>query len=118
MILAGDIGGTNARLAYFQPQNGSLQLISERDLPQPRIRRPGRDCRQIFKRFRAHPEIACFRHRGAGAQWTRRNFQPSLDLSNRRGLHNKSVSRHSLDQRSGSQRLGYWRTQFQRSSPL
>ena len=27
MILAGDIGGTNARLAYFQPQNGHLRLV-------------------------------------------------------------------------------------------
>ena len=33
MILAGDIGGTNARLAYFQPQNGHLRLISERVFP-------------------------------------------------------------------------------------
>src|ERR1700678_4071356 len=29
MILAGDIGGTNARLAYFQPQNGDLRLVKE-----------------------------------------------------------------------------------------
>ena len=33
MILAGDIGGTNARLAYFQPQNGHLRLVSERVFP-------------------------------------------------------------------------------------
>ena len=33
MILAGDIGGTNARLAYFQPQNGHLRLVSERIFP-------------------------------------------------------------------------------------
>jgi glucokinase len=33
MILAGDIGGTNARLAYFQPSNGHLKLISERVFP-------------------------------------------------------------------------------------
>jgi len=33
MILAGDIGGTNARLAYFQPQNGHLRLVSERTFP-------------------------------------------------------------------------------------
>ena len=33
MILAGDIGGTNARLAYFQAQNGHLQLVSERVFP-------------------------------------------------------------------------------------
>ena len=33
MILAGDIGGTNARLAYFHPQNGNLRLVSERVFP-------------------------------------------------------------------------------------
>ena len=33
MILAGDIGGTNARLAYFQTRNGHLQLVSERVFP-------------------------------------------------------------------------------------
>jgi glucokinase len=33
MILAGDIGGTNARLAYFQPQNGHLHMVSERVFP-------------------------------------------------------------------------------------
>ena len=33
MILAGDIGGTNARLAYFEPQNGHFKLVSERVFP-------------------------------------------------------------------------------------
>lgn len=33
MILAGDIGGTNARLAFFDAKNGRLKLISEAAFP-------------------------------------------------------------------------------------
>ena len=30
MILAGDIGGTSARLAYFERRNGRLSVVAER----------------------------------------------------------------------------------------
>jgi glucokinase len=33
MILAGDIGGTHARLAFFDTSNGRLQLINEKEYP-------------------------------------------------------------------------------------
>jgi len=33
MILAGDIGGTHARLAFFQAHNGYLKLVSETSFP-------------------------------------------------------------------------------------
>ena len=60
MILAGDIGGTNARLAYFQPQNGHLRLVSERVFPS----REHSELGEIVTRFLAdsggHPESACF----------------------------------------------------------
>ncbi len=60
MILAGDIGGTNARLAYFQPQNGHLRLISERVYPSREYGELG----EIVSRFLAgsatRPEVACF----------------------------------------------------------
>jgi glucokinase len=60
MILAGDIGGTNARLAYFQPQNGHLQLISERIFPS----REYSEFDEIVNRFlddaTSRPEAACF----------------------------------------------------------
>jgi glucokinase len=60
MILAGDIGGTNARLAYFQPQNGNLQLISEQVFPS----REYRDFSEIVSKFlresSARPDMACF----------------------------------------------------------
>jgi len=60
MILAGDIGGTNARLACFQFQNGRLHLVSERVFPS----REHRDLGEIVSRFldesRTRPEVACF----------------------------------------------------------
>jgi glucokinase len=62
MILAGDIGGTNARLAYFQPQNGSLHLVSERIYPS----REYRELSEIVAKFLQdsapdnRPEVACF----------------------------------------------------------
>ncbi len=60
MILAGDIGGTNARLAYFQNQNGHLNLVSERVFPS----RDHGDLGSIVTKFLGeagtHPEVACF----------------------------------------------------------
>ena len=60
MILAGDIGGTNARLAYFQPQNGNLRLVSERVFPS----REHSELGEIVSKFLAdsgtHPDAACF----------------------------------------------------------
>ena len=60
MILAGDIGGTNARLAYFQSQNGHLQLVSERVFPS----REYSEFATIVSRFvedsGTRPEVACF----------------------------------------------------------
>lgn len=38
MILAGDIGGTNARLAFFDAKNGRLKLVSEAEYPSRRYR--------------------------------------------------------------------------------
>jgi glucokinase len=61
MILAGDIGGTHARLAYFQPQNGRFQLVSERVFPS----REHKGLGEIVSRFLdessgERPEAACF----------------------------------------------------------
>lgn len=60
MILAGDIGGTNARLAFFQPQNGNLRLVSERVFPS----REHSDLGEIVSKFLSdadtRPEAACF----------------------------------------------------------
>jgi glucokinase len=60
MILAGDIGGTNARLAYFQPQNGHLQLISERVFPSREHKELGEIVSQFLDDSGTRPEAACF----------------------------------------------------------
>jgi glucokinase len=60
MILAGDIGGTNARLAYFQSQNGHLSLATEGVFPS----REHRGLDEIVSKFvegqSVRPDIACF----------------------------------------------------------
>ena len=60
MILAGDIGGTNARLAYFQPQNGSFALISERVFASREYNELGEIVSKFLEDSPAKPEIACF----------------------------------------------------------
>jgi glucokinase len=60
MILAGDIGGTNARLAYFQPQNGNLRLVSEQIYPSREYKDFGEIVRKFLQDFSTRPEVACF----------------------------------------------------------
>jgi glucokinase len=60
MILAGDIGGTNARLAYFQPQNGHLRLVSERVFPSREHSELGEIVSQFLNDSGTRPEVACF----------------------------------------------------------
>ena len=60
MILAGDIGGTHARLAFFEATNGHFRLIAATVFPSREY--PGLDA--IATKFVAganvHPEAACF----------------------------------------------------------
>lgn len=60
MILAGDIGGTNARLAYFQPQNGHLCLVSERTFPSREHSELGEIVSKFVDDSGTRPEAACF----------------------------------------------------------
>src|SRR5712692_4027882 len=60
MILAGDIGGTNARLAYFQPQNGTLRLVSERVFPSQQHSELGEIVTKFLDDSGVRPEVACF----------------------------------------------------------
>ena len=60
MILAGDIGGTNARLAYFQPQNGHLRLVAERVFPSREHSELGEIVTQFLDESGERPDAACF----------------------------------------------------------
>jgi glucokinase len=60
MILAGDIGGTNARLAYFQPKNGDLHLLFEKVYPSREFADFGDIVVEFLKELATQPEIACF----------------------------------------------------------
>lgn len=60
MILAGDIGGTNARLAYFQAQNGHLHLLSERVFPSREHSELGEIVSKFLQESGTRPEVACF----------------------------------------------------------
>jgi glucokinase len=60
MILAGDIGGTNARLAYFQPQNGHLRLISETVFPSREYSELGEIVSKFLQEGATRPDVACF----------------------------------------------------------
>jgi glucokinase len=60
MILAGDIGGTNARLAYFLPQNGHLRLISERVFPSRDYSEFGEIVSTFLQGAATRPDLACF----------------------------------------------------------
>jgi glucokinase len=60
MILAGDIGGTNARLACFQPQNGHLRLVSERVFPSREHSELGEIVTQFLDDSKTRPDAACF----------------------------------------------------------
>jgi glucokinase len=60
MILAGDIGGTNARLAYFQSSNGSLRLISERTFPSREHKELGEIVTKFLADSGSRPDVACF----------------------------------------------------------
>lgn len=60
MILAGDIGGTNARLAYFEPQNGHFKLVSERVFPSREHREFGEIVCRFLDESATRPDAACF----------------------------------------------------------
>jgi glucokinase len=60
MILAGDIGGTNARLAYFQSQNGRLRLVSEKVFPSREHHEFGEIVGKFLHESGTRPQAACF----------------------------------------------------------
>ena len=60
MILAGDIGGTNARLAYFQAQDGHLTVAAEGVFPSRGHSGLDEIVAQFVKSQSQRPDVACF----------------------------------------------------------
>ncbi len=60
MILAGDIGGTNARLALFDVRNGQFQLISATVFPSRHYSGLDQIVTEVVKASGVQPSQACF----------------------------------------------------------
>lgn len=60
MILAGDIGGTNARLAFFDVMNGSFRLVSASVFPSKEYRNLDEIVAKFVDSSSIHPDVACF----------------------------------------------------------
>lgn len=60
MILAGDIGGTHARLAYFVPQNGRLTVAAEGVFPSRDHSGLDEIVTQFVSAQSQKPDVACF----------------------------------------------------------
>ncbi len=59
-ILAGDIGGTNARLALFDVENGNFNLVSQTIFPSRHYSGLDEIVREFVEKSGAHPSQACF----------------------------------------------------------
>jgi glucokinase len=60
MILAGDIGGTNARLAFFDVVNGKFRLVSASVFPSREYAGLDQIVSKFIQTANLHPEAACF----------------------------------------------------------
>jgi len=60
MILAGDIGGTNARLAVFDVQDGHFSLISASVFPSREYTSLDEIVSKFVRAANVHPQAACF----------------------------------------------------------
>jgi len=60
LILAGDIGGTNARLALFETQNNGLHLVSLTVFPSRQYSGLDQIVKQFVTQSGVHPSLACF----------------------------------------------------------
>jgi glucokinase len=60
MILAGDIGGTNARLALFEVSGGNVNLVSTSTFPSRKYSGLDQIVIEFVETAKVHPDAACF----------------------------------------------------------
>ena len=60
MILAGDIGGTHARLAFFDAANGQFHLVSTSTYPTHKYASLDQIVTEFVDTAKLHPDAACF----------------------------------------------------------
>jgi glucokinase len=60
MILAGDIGGTHARLAFFDAANGQFNLVSTSTYPTHKYASLDQIVAEFVDTAKLHPDAACF----------------------------------------------------------
>src|SRR6185295_12133565 len=60
MILAGDVGGTSTRLAFFTVQDGRLNLVLEKDYPSRRHKSLNEIVGEFVLHHRLAIEYVCF----------------------------------------------------------
>jgi glucokinase len=60
LILAGDIGGTNARLALFDAKNGRFQLVASTTFPSRQYSGLDQIVKEFVRSSSARPGLACF----------------------------------------------------------
>ena len=124
MILAGDIGGTNTRLAFFEGTSDRLQPSSHRDLSQPRVCRAGRNRSQVSRHSQACRGGRLFRIAWRGGERPRRNNQLALGGGGAphgrgtghqaRPTHQRSLRQRARDRAAG--RVGFRGAESRRSA--
>src|SRR5689334_14454702 len=60
MILAGDIGGTHTRLAFFDVMNGNFRLVTSSVFPSRQYTGLGAIVSQFLETSKLRPDSACF----------------------------------------------------------
>ena len=105
MILAGDIGGTNTRLAFFEGTPDRLKPVDIEVFPSPQFSGPGGNRAEISRQAQSERASRLLRIAGRGGGWPRRNHQSALGggLASIWPQELSSGSRRS-DQRSVRQR--------------
>src|SRR5258708_39064955 len=74
MILAGDIGGTHARLAIFEPKQGRFELVTSSTFPSQQFSGLDEIVSQFVTAAKIQPSQACF---GIAGPVTNGRVEPS-----------------------------------------